>query len=59
MTNDLYERKWFDEQGNVLALARHMVSEGLIETPEELIYFFEKPWKWGDEWDSAQRSGAL
>tara|TARA_R100000458_G_C8264109_1_gene239356 strand:- start:276 stop:455 length:180 start_codon:yes stop_codon:yes gene_type:complete len=59
MTNDLYEAKWFDEHGNVLALARHMVSEGLIETPEELICFFEKPWKWGNEWDSAQRSGAL
>ena len=59
MTNDLYERKWFDEQGNVLALARHMVSEGLIETPEDLIYIIEKPWKWGDEWDSPHRSGVL
>ena len=41
---------WFADFDNVLILARHMVAEGFITTPEELIYFFEKPWTCEPEW---------
>ena len=41
---------WFDDFDNVLILARHMVAEGFITTPEELIYFFEKPWTCEPDW---------
>lgn len=38
---------WYEIHGNLLRVGRHLVDvEGM--TAEELLYFFEKPWKWSD-----------
>ena len=58
MNNDLCEPEWFDEYSNVLRLAKYFVA---VEswTAQELLKFFEQPWKWTDKWETIRRSGAL
>ena len=48
---------WFFTHDNVCALARWLKSEGHWEGKGgvgNLIYFFEKPWKYSQEWKEYQ-----
>lgn len=41
---------WLADRDNITTLARWLVSEGQLMTIEDVLYFFEKPWKWTPEW---------
>ena len=41
---------WHRQMPKVIALGNHLVAEGKIDTTKELLYFFEKPWKYQNEW---------
>lgn len=54
--------EWCKDFGNVLTLGTHLVDLCEITTAKELLYFFEKPWKWTEEWNSyllAKQIGAI
>ena len=42
---------WYDMRNNVLLLAHELSDCGYLATKEDLLYYFEKPWKWTQEWD--------
>ena len=42
-------RHWTNSEDEVLAFARDMVTVDFITTIENLLDFFEKPWKWDRE----------
>jgi len=44
---------WFDDHDEVMAFARVMVEGDAFPEQTDLLYYFEKPWKWTkerDEW---------
>jgi len=43
---------WFDDHDEVLAFARVMVEGDTFPTQTDLLYYFEKPWKWSDDRDA-------
>lgn len=45
------ESHWFDDFSNVLKLARHLIENGDLDTASEVLYYFEKPWKYDSEWE--------
>ena len=51
----IVKTEWFYSYDNVLELGTYL-TEQLGWTTEELLSFFEKPWKWSDEWDEYQAS---
>ena len=55
MTEDL----WWHDHSNVCGLARYLKDEGHWDGKGgvgNLIYFFEKPWKYWCEWGEYQKS---
>lgn len=38
---------WYIDHSNLLKVGHYLVDEEGV-TAEELLYFFEKPWKWSD-----------
>ena len=42
--------KWFESHDNLIELARWLLSVGWFKTSDDVIRFFEKPWKWEPEW---------
>jgi len=45
--------EWYDNPDTVHSVATYGVDESKISGVDELLYFFEKPWKWQqlhDEW---------
>jgi len=50
---------WYFDRDNILGLARWLKQEGQWDGAGgvgNLIYFFEKPWKYDSEWDAYQAS---
>lgn len=43
---------WYNDHYKRLELATHLVNTGMLQTPESVIYFFEKPWKYEKEWQA-------
>ena len=43
MENNNY---WFINHDTVCTLSRYILSKGWLPTPEQVICYFEKPWKW-------------
>lgn len=41
---------WWNWPANVMELARHLHRGGEFADIDEVLYFFEKPWKWTKEW---------
>ena len=41
---------WFHSSSNVLVLADWLEDGGCFESTRDVIRYFEKPWKWADEW---------
>jgi hypothetical protein len=52
-------RHWYDDQEEVLRLARALVEAGLIQTLDEMLYLMEKPWKWNAEHDRFVHTGTV
>lgn len=48
---------WFSHHDNLITLGRVLVDEGM--TAEELLYFFEKPWKWEEKWEELADRGEV
>ena len=46
----IMESKWYDDHEKVKRLAKWLVSGNEFATQTDLLYFFEKPWKWDEEW---------
>ena len=49
---------WYTDYVDVVSFAGVLVAAGWLETPGEVVYFFEQPWKWGRvhrAWDAAGR----
>jgi len=42
---------WHQDPANVLQLATWLNSESYFESTDAMLSFFEKPWKWGREWE--------
>lgn len=42
---------WYDMRNDVLLLAHELSDYGYLPTKKEMLYFFEKPWKWTEEWN--------
>jgi len=40
---------WYERQDDVLAFARIMCDDSRIKDTKELLYYFEKPYKWDRE----------
>lgn len=45
------ESKWFEKHDNLTAFASVLIDLGTFERPKDVLYFFEKPWKWEPEWE--------
>lgn len=48
--------EWWRDQDNQHMLARELIRKGELATPEEVLYFFEKPWKYDPEWTEYERA---
>jgi hypothetical protein len=49
---------WYFDRDNVLGLARWLKQEGQwdgVGGVGNLLYFFEKPWKYDNEWSAYQK----
>lgn len=40
------------DHGELIAFADHLVETGAFAGPGEVVYFFEKPWKWQEQFDA-------
>lgn len=49
--------KWYENNATVIAFAYALVSGGEWKEPADVVYFFEKPWKWSDEYEIWDRRG--
>lgn len=42
---------WWEDGDEVQRIARELVSDSTLTTPSEVVYYYEKPWKWSKERD--------
>lgn len=45
-----HDISWAYDLNNMTELSRFLNAAGLFNTPRDVIYFFENPWKWSNEW---------
>lgn len=48
MTADTLQ--WFQSHQTLVEVAGWMAETYQFDTPVDVVYFFEKPWKYEDEW---------
>jgi len=41
---------WYDSQLELLNFAKYLHDKDEFDDVDAVIYFFEKPWKWNEEW---------
>lgn len=41
---------WYDNQVDLLDFAKYLHDKDEFDDADSVIYFFEKPWKWNEEW---------
>jgi hypothetical protein len=46
------ESVWTTDHDEVIAFATHLVDSGEITEVKDLLYFYEKPWKWAAEYEA-------
>lgn len=51
---DAYGQAWYENHQNLLLLVNYLHAQGSFGDPDDVIYFFEKPWKWTLEWGELQ-----
>jgi hypothetical protein len=49
--------EWTEDLGELVALAGALVDADWLDTPRDVVDFFEKPWKWSDCREAWQASG--
>ena len=49
---------WYESYSEVVSFARVLDAAGKFERTIDVIYYFEKPWKWGHEY-SLWKQGLL
>ena len=54
--NLLGEPQWWMDFGEVLELGSALVEDGTLDTPESVVYFFEKPWKYSLEYEERAKA---
>ena len=42
---------WHEERDKVQTLAHALDDAGMLPTKSDILYFFEKPYKWQAEWN--------
>ena len=50
---------WYENKDNLMLLARHLQDIGQWDGNKgvsNLLYYFQKPWKYDDEWQEFQKS---
>lgn len=52
---EILDHLWIIEPEEVHATARLLVDVGVLDTPQLVLDFYEKPWKWTPERVAAQR----
>ena len=50
---------WYDDQNDLNEFAAYLHDEGELTTAEEVLRFFEKPWKWSRDFDAYQLTKKL
>lgn len=40
---------WYDNQIDLLTFAKHLHDKDEFDDVDAVLYFFEKPWKWNEE----------
>lgn len=53
-TKSVVKIKWYYSMDNLRQLASYLVNNDGLDSVEAVLYFFEKPWKWGPEWIAYQ-----
>lgn len=46
--------EWYANHANVIQVATYLTNEGILTTPEDVIYLFEKPWKYSKEFEEME-----
>jgi len=47
---------WYNNHENLVELATYLNTKGDLSSADDMLYFFEKPWKWENEWNEYQTS---
>lgn len=42
--------EWYENQVDLLNFAKHLHDKDEFSDEDAVLYFFEKPWKWNEEW---------
>ena len=50
--------QWHENRDNVLKLAHYLVDECFMSNPDEILHYFEAPWKYGAEWSHINQLAA-
>ncbi len=48
------ESNWYNNHENLVELATYLNTKGDLSSADDMLYFFEKPWKWELEWNEYQ-----
>lgn len=54
-THTTMQPPWYAEHEKLVELAYWMNEQGELDDIEAVLYFFEKPWKYEEEWKKYQR----
>lgn len=56
MTQTQIEPNWYNNHENLVELATYLNTKGDLSSADDMLYFFEKPWKWENEWNEYQEA---
>jgi hypothetical protein len=61
MSEALDERgeEWHADYGNIFGLASWLYEHGEFTDMEEMLYYFEKPWKWTEKWEEYKNDPSI
>ena len=48
--------KWYENPVTKITVAYWLVDVGLITELNELLHYFEKPWKWDNEYETYRKT---
>ena len=51
----LHFARWYDVRDNVTAQGQRLIDAHGYNS-QELQQFYERPWRWGDEWNESQKT---
>ena len=54
LLNEKIMVNWYNNQIDLLEFAKYLHDKDEFDDADAVIYFFEKPWKWNEEWKEYQ-----